>query len=217
MNNISDNPMVTMLVFFTLIPMFILTIGLGANMLEGTDYQTALDVVDTKEFNVENNWSNKGTLNNLNTNGDIIYPSANSNGNWTSEIQDIPKARLIDYEYEADMRDGNGQIIINAYKDDVVGGIDKTKSFDLESGVNSRELNFTEYDYFEFIFTLNETAGSSNQRPNVDRLNVDFDIVGNQQIGLDQGTTQAFYYLIMFLGVFSISFISFKIIKQSLF
>lgn len=217
MNNISDNPMVTMLVFFTLTPMFILTIGLGANMLQGTDYRTALDVVDTKEFNVKNNWSDKGTLKNLNTDGDIIHPSANSNGNWTSTIQDIPRARLIDYEYEADMRDGNGQIIINAYKDDVVGGIDKTESFNLESGVNSRELNLTEYDFFEFVFTLNETAGSSNQRPNVDRLNVDFDIVGNKQIGLDEGTTQAFYYLIMFLGVFSISFISFKIIKQSLF
>lgn len=216
-NNLEDNPMVLSLIFFTLIPLLILTIGLGSNMLAGTDYQTAVGVIDTKEFNVDDNWSEKGTLNNLNTDSEIIYPSKNEEGNFTSDIQDIPEARLIEYEYEADMRDGNGNFTVNAWKDNLTtGSPDKTVTKSLESGIVTNEINLTEYDYFEFVFNINETSGSSNQRPNVDYFYAEFDIVSTKQIGLDKGTTQIFYYLIMFLGVFSISFISFKGIKESL-
>lgn len=217
MNNLKENPLVVLLMFFILVPMLILTMGIGAGIIEGQDYQTAIEFKDTKEFNVSSNWTDKGTLNNLNTDSDIIYPDANNQGNWTSDIQFINNARLVDYKYSADMRNGNGNLIVNTWKDNLSGNPDKTKTINLESGINSNTLNLSNQDYFEFVFTLNETAGSSNQRPNVDYLFVDFNIIKDEQVGLDEGTTTAFYYIMMFLAVFSISFISFKAIKNSLF
>lgn len=214
MNSInSDNSFTVMILFFVLTPMLILTMWYGANMLTGSSYQTALGIEDTKNYTVDSNWSEEGTLDNLKTDSDIIYVDQNSNGIWTSFIQDFERSRILTIFYDADMRDGNGKLTVNAWKNNTSRSPDKTTTIDLESGENSQELGFETYDLFEVVISLNETAGSNNLRPNVDSFNAEFEIVEDRQVGLDIGKVQSLYYILMFISVFTISYISLKSLK----
>lgn len=214
MNSInSDNSFTVMILFFVLTPMLILTMWYGANMLTGSSYQTALGIEDTKNYTVDSNWSEEGTLDNLKTDSDIIYADQNSNGIWTSFIQDFERSRILTIFYDADMRDGNGKLTVNAWKNNTSRSPDKTTTIDLESGENSQELGFETYDLFEIVISLNETAGSNNLRPNVDSFNAEFEIVEDRQVGLDIGKVQSLYYILMFISVFTISYISLKSLK----
>lgn len=199
-------------VLFTLVtPLMFIGFSYALPVFQELDLDTAPTVNDTVSENFDN-WS-QGTLMNLETDGDILYATSSSSGTWTSPLFDFPRNRVLSYEYSADMRDGNGTLTINAWRDNLGGSPDRTEVVELESGVNSGEVNFSESDYFEAVIDLEETSGSNNQRPNVDYLTLDFEILNSDEVGLSQSQALPLLVLSYLAGILLFMFSAYFMVK----
>lgn len=180
-----------------------MTVFYGQPLISEMDLRTAPTTQDVIEYDVTANWSDSGTLTaDMLTDGDIIYPEANQGGNWTSFLQDVPRNRIVEATYTADMRDGNGQLIVNAWTDAPNGDPpDASETVELQSGQFTEEIGFSDYNYFRIKVHMEETAGSSNQRPSVDSLRVDYEIVNEDQVGLEKADTYILFYTLSLLAV----------------
>lgn len=214
MSQVEDNAMLVIALFTLVFPLLFMGSAYVLPLISMLDLDTAPTVNDTISQNIDENWSN-GSIDGLETDGDIIYPDTGMTGIWTSQLYDVPRNRVLSAEYGADMRDGNGTLTVRAWNDDASGSPDEVKTFDLSSGENVEDVGFSEYSYFEVEIELTNTATNNNQRPNVDYVNLEFEIVNQDQIGLssDQSTTLLFLVyvfglmLFLFSMYYSISFV----------
>lgn len=150
-------------------------------------------------YSVDSNWSDEGTLENLVSNGDIVYAESNQVGNWTGFVQDEPNSRTISLEADGDPRDGTVTFYINAWEDLPNGGSpDNTYVTELDDFQIDRNFTVEEYDYFNVVIEIEETGGSSNQRPRVDSFSVEF-LNRSDQIGLTQDDFQVLTFFV-FIG-----------------
>lgn len=202
----TDNNMAYAIVFFVFVPFMIMSMFYGGQVVQDFDLQAAPDAQRVVEFDVSSNWSDQGTLSdNMLTDGDIIYPDSNQQGNWTSFVQDVPRNRIVEVTYDADMREGTGHIFVDAWTDNPNGDApDDTVTVNLSSGVNTEEVGFSEYNYFRITIQMTEEGGSANQRPAVDRLNVDYEIVEEQLIGVETSTLYTAFYVLILLAIGSL-------------
>jgi len=126
-------------------------------------------------FEVDQEWQSEGTLYNLNTDGDIIYPDATSTGNWTSFMVEGEQMDVINIAGVSDLRDGTVNASLLLYEDP---GSSPDSVRQLSFNSPNFEHNFTgindSYDFFEVALVLNETSGSSNERPSVDSVSVEY-------------------------------------------
>lgn len=198
-----ENSMGYFALYIFFIPLMIMSMFYGGNVVDDIDLETNPEVQDVKEYNVDSNWTENGTLTSgMLTDSDIIYPDTNADGNWTSFIEDIPRSRLIELNYDADMRNGNGRIYVKAWEFQPNGTQpNETRIVELQSGLNTETLNLSEYNFFEYTIEMEETAGSMNQRPNVDALRIDYEIIEGTQAGLDSGTIQLMFWLLMLFAI----------------
>lgn len=123
----------------------------------------------TNSYSVDSNWSEKGTLDGVQTDGDIVYISQSSIGNWTGEVQEEEESRSLELTVNGDPRSGNVTAYVNAWESLPNGGSpDQTFSFQVDNFSVSQEFNASQYNYFNVVLELEETGGSANKRPNVD-------------------------------------------------
>lgn len=166
------------------------------------------DITTTTEtYVVDSNWSDLGVLEGLESDGDLLYPTANNEGTWTSFIQQNKKNRIIDLRYSADMRDGNGNITVRAWTDDPsTTPPDEVVEFEMSSGDNSRTLDFNQYNFFESEIYMNETAGSSNLRPHVDRFVLDYEVAEGEESEFISRFFTLLFITIIFVYIFAYAF-----------
>lgn len=153
------------------------------------------------EYSVSENWEDYGTLNNLETNRDTIYAEPNSEGNWTSFLQQQENFDIVELQTNSDIRDGKINYTLNLWENGIDGSADKTISGTITQANYQETIeNVTEYNHFSVTLTLVEEEGSNNQRPNVDSLNVTFiENLEREGVGLDSDAFEAFV-LMVFLG-----------------
>lgn len=154
-------------------------------------------------FNVQQEWGENGILYNLETDGDIIYPASGATGNWTSFLIEGDDMDIIDISTVGDVRDGIINASILLYENESsVNGADKVKTVEVDQpDFSYRFTNVSEqYDYFKVRLTLEEQAGSNNQRPNIDGVAVNYiENLDRSGLGLDSNSFQAFT-LLVFIG-----------------
>ena len=140
-------------------------------------YGEASSVVDptTSTFSVNENWSDYGTVDNLVANDIMYVDGTNDSGSWTSFIQEEDRSRVIDFELVGDPRNGNVNFTINMWSGAVEGDPDNSESFELDStSLEETVEDARNFDYFEFVIDI-EDEGSTDTRPNVESLEVDFE------------------------------------------
>jgi len=124
---------------------------------------------------VESNWSEYGTLDNLETDSDIIYPAANNEGTWTSNLQQGEKFNVVNISTVGDIRDGQINYTLRFWEDDPTIAPNETVKNTIDEVEFSNTVNnVSEYDYFDVELSLREDGGSNNQRPYIDSLNVEY-------------------------------------------
>ena len=214
MSQVEDNALMIVALFTLVFPLLFVSSAYVLPLINMLDLDTAPTVNDTVTRSVDEDWNN-GTIDNLQTDGSIIYPAASETGSWRSQLFNIEGNRILTVEYGADMRDGNGTLTVNAWTDEVDSNPDKTQTVDLRSGDISEQLNFSQYNHFDVEIELTETDGSSNQRPNVDYINLEFEIVNDDEIGLSQSQARPLLYMVyvfslllmLFTMYYAISFV----------
>lgn len=142
---------------------------------------------------VDENWNDTGTLSDLNYNGDLIYPDANSFGEWNSFIRQENDSKVLRLDASGDPRDGTINFFVNAWTDEP-NGTNPDEVFNASMDEAEFSTNFTSvnnYNYYEIEAELNETAGSSNERPNLDSLDVEW-INRDAQLGFSSDDFQVF-------------------------
>ena len=146
---------------------------------------------------VDSNWSEYGTLDNLETDSDIIYAAGNTAGTWTSNLQQGENFNVINISTVSDIRDGQINYTLRFWEDDptltpnetVTGSVDEIDYTDKVGNVSA-------YDYFDLTLTIEETSGSNNQRPYVDAVTVEY-IQNLDRSGLGL-TTSDFEVIVLF-------------------
>lgn len=212
-----ENGMFYAMVFFVFVPMIIMSMAFGANAVRDLDVETAVGIKDTVNYTVEDNWNGKGVIDGLSSNGDILYAGQNQQGTWTSYIQYVPRNRILELDYVAQIEDGNGDITVRAWADDPEGNFsnpDASTTFDMMTGEYTETLNYTQYNYFDVVVALEETGGNANQLPHVDSLNVDFNIEEEKLVGIETGTMLALFYVLLLLAVSNITIVIFKVLSE---
>jgi len=201
MNN--KSPLLSFLMFIFFTPMLIVSAGYAMNVGQDLNLDTAIGIKDTLSYSVESDWDSFGVLDNLQTDSDILYAGQNQQGTWTSYIQDVPRNRVLDLTYTAQIEDGNANLTVRAWANDPEGNFsnpDESRTFELMTGEHTETLNYTEYDYFDVVVTLEETGGNSNQLPHLDSLNIDFQILEGEQIGLSKDEVTIWTLLLVVSG-----------------
>lgn len=152
-------------------------------------------------LNIQSNWTNYGTLDNLNTNSDIIYPDPNSQGTWTSDLQEGEKFDIVNISTVSDIRDGQINYTIRFWEDDPSLSPNETVTNTIDEVEYTDTIeNISTYDYFDVTLTLREYAGSNNQRPHVDQLNVEYiQNLDRSDLGLEREMIQVLV-LFTFIG-----------------
>lgn len=146
---------------------------------------------------VDSNWSEYGTLNNLETTSDIIYAAGNTKGTWTSNLQQGEKFNVVNISTVGDIRDGQINYTIRFWDEnpDLDPNEKVTNTID-EVEFTDTITNVSQYDYFEVELSLREDSGSTNQRPNIDSLTVEY-IQNLDRSGLGL-TTSDFQVIVLF-------------------
>lgn len=208
MNKSNQNPFLYFILFIVFVPLLILSIGLGFNMIEDTDFKTAPFVADEVNQTFEGDSWLQGDLSaNMlyNDQQGYIYPDQNSQGTWTSPIADIPRNRIVILNYDADLADGSGTITVNAWIDEpndtTISNPNASKSFDLETGMVEEEVNFAEYNYFQTEISMTEEANDGDKFPRMNKLNVLYEIVEGRQFGMDSSEVIILFVLLMFFAI----------------
>lgn len=179
------NPFVYLLMFVVFGFIAIMSFSYILNIVPLLNIQTAPGVEDTVNYSVSSNWDDSGYLDNMETDGDLIYPAVSSSGSWTSEIIDVPRNRVLYAYYGADITEGNGTLTVNAWRDPPNGSEpDVTETVNLSTGENREVFNLTEQNYFEVRINLTENMGSNNFRPNVDYIDLEYEIIEGEYIGI---------------------------------
>lgn len=157
---------------------------------------------ELKTYDVSSNWSERGELTTLLTNGDIIYPDQNQQGTWESEILEENSSAVLDMSLSGDPRDGTVNVTVRAWEDLPNGGLpDKRYFILLNDFENSTTFNNSdEYNYFQISAELTETSGSANQRPNLDSISLSW-ITTSSQIGLNRENFQILTLMIFFSSI----------------
>lgn len=210
----SENGLVAVALFTLVVPLMYIGFTYAVPIFQTLDLDTNATVNDTVTFE-EDEWET-GTLNNLQAEDSLLFPEADESGNWTSDLFNVEGDRNIDYEYDADMRDGNGQLIINAWNNGADGEPDETETVDLESGINSGTFDLSEYSSFEIVIELEETAGSDNNRPNLDYVQLDYDIVNSDEVGLSSDQVTPILVISYLAGILFLIFSIYVYVKISL-
>lgn len=139
-----------------------------------------VNLTDQGEFvsdrlEVDTEWAQYGTLNGLETTSDIIYPAANNEGTWTSNLQQGEKFNVVNISTVGDIRDGQINYTIRFWDEDPTLTPNETVTNTIDEVEYTDTItNVSEYDYFEVELSLREDSGSTNQRPNIDSLNVEY-------------------------------------------
>lgn len=152
------------------------------------------------QFNVDSDWEGKGTLTgDIQTDGDLIYPTANQAGTWRSELIEGERFNLIRFNALTDTRDGTITYTVNLWNETANGVPDKT--FNGSINEVDFETNFTDvedYDVFEIVIDMDETTGSNNKRPHVDSLSIDYvQNLDRQGLGFTESMFQLFTLMVL--------------------
>lgn len=161
-------------------------------------------------FSVDTDWETEGTLTNLQTDGDLIYPLASETGSWESFTIQGEEIDLIQIETVSDIREGNINASILLYEnsstsnepDKILYNVVDQPEYDFQfEGIADR------YDYFKVNLEITEQGGNSNERPNVDSINVDYsENLDRKGLGFKNSIFQIFV-LFAFIGFCLIGFI----------
>lgn len=154
-------------------------------------------------FSVQQDWGANGILYNLETDGDIIYPASGARGNWTSFLIEGEDMDIVDLSTTGDVRDGDINASVLFYDSAAsVNGADKVETVEVDRPSFSYEFTniSDQYDYFKVRLTLQEQAGSNNQRPNIDNVEVKYiENLDRSGLGLNSDGFQALT-LLVFIG-----------------
>lgn len=183
-----------------------LTAAVFLIIIGGIIFGSTVPIFEETELEIEGNWTEYGALtSNMSTDGDILYPVPNAEGNWTSIVEDKLSAQVIYSEISSDMRDGGGQLRIMAYENSTVSQDSPSRTYVRNLTGNTERFDFTEnvsrFDYFQVQIFMEETQGSNNQRPYVDSLRVGFSSIDSRFLDPRNPVTEIIGLLVMFLGV----------------
>ena len=160
---------------------------------------TAIGTSDVRSIQFEDNWTELGTLNNLDeTPQGSLTAVNNQNGTYTSDIFDIPRNRVLEIPYSTDLQGGSGNVTVNAWTD-FEGSPDETVSFQLEEGQATEQFNLTEQNFFEIVIELEDQA-------TVDSFQTDYEVLEGQQSGIPTDVLAVFFALIMLFAVSMLMF-----------
>lgn len=151
-------------------------------------------------FEVTEDWEDSGVLlGDLETDGDIIYPVANQEGTWESNLIQGERFNIVRLETLSDVRDGNITYTINLWANDssdepdevITGEIDEVDYFEEYDGLE-------QYDIIEVVLHLEETEGNSNKRPHVNELRLDYvENLDREGLGFDAEAFQLFTLFVL--------------------
>lgn len=168
---------------------------------------TAIGTSDVRTIDFRGNWSNLGTLNDLDeTSQGYLQAPNNQAGNYTSDIFDIPRNRVLDVFYSTDLGSGSANLTVNAWKDSVDGAPDISETVQLEEGEATETFNYTEQDFFEIVIELDDGAS-------IDEFQTNYEIVEGYKSGIPTDVLAVFFALIM---LFSVSMLMFGLAQNPL-
>ena len=152
------------------------------------------------QFNVDTEWETRGTLTGeMQTDGQLIYPSADQEGTWTSNLIEGEQFNLIRLNALTDTRDGTIEYTVNLWDETAEGPPDESFTGEIDEIEFQEEINEVEqYNVFEIVIDMEETAGNSNKRPHVDSLNVEYvENLDRQGLGFNESMFQLFTLFVL--------------------
>jgi len=151
-------------------------------------------------FEVTGDWEEFGTITgDLDTDSNIIYPEANQEGVWTSNLIEGERFDIVTLEALSDTRDGSISYTLNLWDDTVDGEPDEVITGSIDSPNYFEEYEGLEsYDVIELELSLEETGGNSNKRPHVDEVRIDYiENLDREGLGFDSDSFQLFTLFVL--------------------
>lgn len=160
---------------------------------------TAIGTSDVISIQFEDNWTELGTLDNIDeTPQGSLTAENNQNGTYTSDIFDIPRNRVLEILYSTDLQGGSGNVTVNAWTT-FEGTPDETVTFELEEGQATEQFNLTEQNFFEIVIELEDQA-------TVDSFQTNYEILEGRKSGIPTDVLAVFFALIMLFAVSMLMF-----------
>lgn len=159
--------------------------------------------IDTYE--VDGNWQEEGNI--INLQNSHLYAPANKDGTWTSFIQEQSGAKEAILRAEGDPRDGTVNLTVRGWEKDPENTAPNL-SYTEEMTVSNFEksLNVSpEYNFYELEIYMDETAGTKNEIPNIERISLEW-VNEDRQFGLKPKDFQI-YTFFLFVGATIMAFI----------
>lgn len=214
MSQSESNGLVAVALFTLVVPLMYIGFTYAVPIFQTLDLDTEPTVNDTISFQ-EDAWDS-GSLNALDVTDSYIFPEESESGNWTSDLINVNGNRELDYRYNADIRNGNGELVVNAWDDNLSGEPDQSDSVELESGINSGSFDLSNYSSYEVVVKLEETAGLGEERPNLDSLEVDFNVLNKDEIGVSSNQVTPILVISYLAGILFTIFSIYVFVKISL-
>lgn len=198
-----DNRIVMMGIYFIFGALLVLSFVYVFNAAEFLNLDTSPIVEDVVNETWNDDWTDGATVTgDMNEHPDgYIYPSASATGKWSSGIIDIPRNRVLEATYIANMADGNGTITVYAWTSNTSAPPDESVSIEMESGANTRRIGFEERDFFQVNVSMTEQDGDNDRFPRLEYLNLKYELISGEQIGVSDSLKTVLTVLLWGLGV----------------
>lgn len=160
---------------------------------------TAVGIEDTRTIQFNGSWEDLGTLSNLVvTQQGALSAENNQAGNYTSEIFDVPRNRVLETVYDTNLAGGNGTLTVRTWKDSPEGTPDMSQTVELEEGTATKTFNYTEQNYFQIEIRLEDTGAGLTE---IEEFETRYEIVEGYETGIPTDTLAVVLMLVMFFGV----------------